>query len=147
MAILKGDKIVYAIRFEDELGSGQILRALYQTAGSRSKSRDEVEINTKDIDGADYGKKTETVSFEGLVSTDDPALEQIERHLDEALFAEILEINIDTLDAKVGKYMISSLDFDYPDDESATYSFDGRLIGNTTKETLVEVPEGASTID
>jgi len=147
LAILKGDKIVYAIRFQDESAEEQVMRALYQTAGSRSKTRDEVEINTKDIDGADYGKKTETVTFEGLISTDDPALEQIERHLDEALFAEILEINTDTLEAKVGKYMISSLNFDYPDDESATYSFDGRLIGNTTKETLTELPEGATTID
>ena len=147
MAILKGDKVVYAIRFTDEMSAEQMLRVLYQTSGSRSKSRDEIEISTKDIDGVDYGKKEETISFEGLMGTDDPALEQLERHIDEALYAEILEINIETLEAKAGKYMISSLDFDYPDDESATYSFEGKLIGNTTKETLTEAPVGATTID
>jgi len=147
MAILKGDKIVYAIRFTDDISSEKTLRVLYQTSGSRSKSRDEIEVNTKDIDGVDYGKKEETVSFEGLMGTDDPTLEQLERHLDEALFAEILEINIDTLEAKAGKYMISSLDFEYPDEESATYSFEGKLVGNTTRETLTEAPAGATTID
>ncbi len=147
MAVLKGDKIVFAIRFTDAQSEEKTLRVLYQTTGSRSKSRDEIEVNTKDIDGVDYGKKEETVSFEGLMGTDDPALEQLERHIDEALFAEILEINIDTLEAKVGKYMISSLEFEYPDEENATYSFEGKLIGKTTKETLTSVPEGATTID
>ena len=147
MAILKGDKIVYAIRFTDEESAEQTLRVLYQTSGGRSISSDEVEISTKDIDGSDYGKITETISFEGLVSTDDPALEQLEAHLKGKKFAEILEINIDTLKAKAGKYMISSLDFEYPDDESATYSFEATLIGNTTEETLTEAPEGATTID
>lgn len=147
MAILKGDKIVYAIRFTDELSAEQTLRVLYQTTGGRSISSDEVEIATKDIDGSDYGKITETINFEGLVSTDDPALEQLKAHLKGKKFAEILEINIDTLKAEVGKYMISSLDFEYPDDESATYSFEATLVGATSEETLTEAPAGATTID
>lgn len=147
MGILKGDKIVYAIRFKDETSSEKMLRVLYQTSGSRSISADEVEISTKDIDGTDYGKVTESISFEGLLGTDDPALEQMKAHIKGKKFAEILEINIDTLKAEVGKYMISSLDFEYPDDESATYSFDAKLSGVTTDETLTEVPEGATTID
>jgi len=147
MAILKGDKIVYAIRFKDETSAEKMLRVLYQTSGSRSISADEVEISTKDIDGTDYGKVTESISFEGLLGTDDPALEQMKAHIKGKKFAEILEINIDTLKAEVGKYMISSLDFEYPDDESATYSFDAKLSGVTTDETLTEVPEGATTID
>lgn len=145
MAILKGQEIVYAVRFTE--GTEQTLRVLYQTSGGRSKSRDEIDIATKDVDATDYGKKTETISFEGLMSTDDPALEQLEKHIDDATFAEILEININTLEAKVGKYMVSSFDVDYPDDESATYSFEAKLIGNTTRETLVDVPEGATTIE
>lgn len=145
MAILKGDKIVYAIRFTE--GTENMLRVLYQTTGGRSISADEVEISTKDIDGSDYGKVTETINFEGLMGTDDPALEQLKAHIKGKKFAEILEINIDTLEAEVGKYMISSLDFEYPDDDSATYSFEATLVGNTTEETLVEVPEGATTID
>lgn len=145
MAILKGDKIVYAIRFTE--GTEQTLRVLYQTTGGRSITADEVEVSTKDIDGSDYGKITETISFEGLMSTDDPALAQLEAHIKGKKFAEILEINIDTSEAKVGKYMISSLDFEYPDDESATYSFEATLIGSTTDETLTAVPDGATTID
>ncbi len=147
MAILKGDKIVYAIRFTDELTTEQTLRVLYQTTGGRSISSDEVEIATKDIDGSDYGKITETINFEGLVGTDDPALEQLKAHLKGKKFAEILEINIDTLKAESGRFMISSLDFEYPDDESATYSFEATLIGETTEETLTEAPAGATTID
>lgn len=142
MAILKGQEIVYAVRFADET-----LRVLYQTSGGRSKSRDEIDVATKDIDGTDYGKKTETISFEGLMSSDDPALEQLEKHIDDATFAEILEININTLEAKVGTYMVSSFDVEYPDDDSATYSFEAKLVGNTKKETLVEIPEGATTIN
>jgi len=147
MAIIKGQQVVFAVRFEDELSAEQTLRVLYQTSGGRSKTREELEISTKDIDGTDYGKKEETISFEGLMSDDDPALTQLEKHIDDATFAEILEININTLEAKVGKYMLSSFDVEYPDDESATYSFDAKLIGNTSVETLVEVPEGATTID
>lgn len=147
MAIIKGQQVVFAVRFEDELSAEQTLRVLYQTSGGRSKTREELEISTKDIDGTDYGKKEETISFEGLMSDDDPALAQLEKHIDDATFAEILEININTLEAKVGKYMLSSFDVEYPDDESATYTFDAKLIGNTTVETLVEVPEGATTID
>lgn len=146
MAILKGDKIVYAIRFTDELTSEQTLRVLYQTTGGRSISSDDVEINTKDIDGVDYGNTTETVSFEGLMSTDDPALDRLKSDIRNKRFVEILEINIDTLEAEVGDYKINSLDFEYPDEESATYSFDATLIGETSEETLSEVPEGATTI-
>lgn len=147
MAILKGQDKVFAVRFTDGESAEQTLRVLYQTSGGRSKSRDEIDIATKDIDGTDYGRLTETISFEGLVSTDDPALEQLEKHIDDATFAEILEININTLEAKVGSYMISSFDVEYPDDDSATYSFEARLIGTTTTETLATVPGGATTLD
>lgn len=147
MAILKGQEIVYAVRFTGTLPGDKTLRVLYQTSGGRSKSRDEIDVATKDIDGTDYGKKTETISFEGLMSTDDPALIQLEKHIDDATFAEILEININTLDAKVGTYMVSSFDVEYPDDDSATYSFEAKLVGNTTKETLESIPEGATTIN
>lgn len=147
MGILKGQEVVFAVRFKGTDDADETLRVLYQTSGGRSKSRDEVEISTKDIDGTDYGKKTETIAFEGLMSTDDPALTQLEKHIDDATFAEILEININTLTAKVGKYMVSNFDVEYPDDESATYSFDAKLTGNTSEEVLTEIPAGATTID
>lgn len=147
MAILKGDKKIFAIRFMDETSQEQLLRVLYQTTGGRSISADELEIATKDIDGSDYGRITETISFEGLVSVDDPALKQLEAHIKGKKFAEILEINTDTSEAIVGKYMISSLDFEYPDDENATYTFEATLIGETWEETLTEIPEGATTLD
>lgn len=147
MGILKGQIIVYAVRIQDVGDADTSLRVLYQTSGGRSKTRGEIEISTKDISGVDYGLKEETISFEGLMSTDNPAVIQLEKHLDEGTYAEILEINTDTLGAKVGKYMISNFDVEYPNEESATYSFDAKLIGDTTSEELTVVPEGATTID
>ena len=146
MPILKGQEIVYAVRFTNGVDTESTLRVLYQTSGGRSKSRDEIDIATKDLDGTDYGKKTETISFEGLMSTDDPALTQLEKHIDDATYAEILEININTLEAKVGTYMVSTFDVEYPDDESATYSFEAKLIGNTVVETLASIPAGATSL-
>lgn len=147
MPILKGEKIVYAVRFTDELSQQQILRVLYQTTGGRSYEADEIEVNTKDIDGVDYGAITESISFEGLMATDDPAIEHLKDCIKTKKLAEILEINTDTKEAEVGKYMISSLEFEYPDEDNATYSFEATLVGSTTKETLTEVPAGATSID
>lgn len=140
--VIKGSNVVFAVRFTDELSAVQTLRVLNQTAGSRSKERDEIELNTKDIEGSDYGKKTESISFEGLITKDDGALEYLESCIDDALYAEILEINLETKLAKVGSYMVSSLEYDYSDDESATYSFEATLSGTTAEETLVVVPSG-----
>lgn len=142
MGITKGKDVVFAVRVPDD----QTLRVLYQTDGGRSKEREEEEINTKDIDAVAYGKKTETISFEGLLSNEDPALKSLEQAIDDAEYAEILEINTKTLEAKVGMYMVSNFDVTFPNDESATYSFDAKIIGNTRNETLTEVPEGATEV-
>ncbi|MEK5323369.1 phage major tail protein, TP901-1 family [Aeribacillus sp. FSL M8-0254] len=147
MAVLKGEKIIYAVRFTDELSQQQILRVLYQTTGGRSYEADEVEVNTKDIDGVDYGAVTESISFEGIMATDDPAIDYLKDCIKTKKLAEILEINTDTKEAEVGKYMISSLEFEYPDEDNATYSFEATLVGSTTNETLTEVPAGATSID
>ena len=147
MPVLKGEKIVYAVRFTDEQSQQQILRVLYQTTGGRSYEADEIEVNTKDIDGVDYGAVTESISFEGIMATDDPAIDYLKDCIKTKKLAEILEINTDTKEAEVGKYMISSLEFEYPDEDNATYSFEATLVGSTTKETLTEVPAGATTID
>lgn len=147
MAVLKGEKIIYAVRFTDEMSQQQILRVLYQTTGGRSYEADEVEVNTKDIDGVDYGAVTESISFEGIMATDDPAIDYLKDCIKTKKLAEILEINTDTKEAEVGKYMISSLEFEYPDEDNATYSFEATLVGSTTNETLTEVPAGATSID
>lgn len=146
MAILKGKDIVYAVRVPNSDGTSTTLRVLYQTSGSRSKERDEVDVSTKDIIGSAYGLKTETISFEGLMSADDPALQALEAAIDNAKYPEILEINVNTMKAKVGKYMISSFEVEYPGDDNATYSFEASLVGNTTEETLTTVPAGATEI-
>lgn len=143
--ILRGGDKVFAIRLNAT--NGQTLRVLYQTDGGRDITADEVEINTKDIDGTDYGTVTEEVNFEGYVGREDPALDALKADLRGKKFAEILEINVNTLEAEVGRYMISNLSFGFPDKESATYSFTAKLTGNITQETLIDVPEGASTID
>lgn len=146
MAILKGKDVVYAVRVPGEGGTSTTLRVLYQTSGSRSKERDDVDVSTKDISGSAYGLKTETISFEGLMSVDDPALQALEDAIDNAEYPEILEINVNTMKAKVGKYMISSFEVEYPGDDNATYSFEASLVGNTTEETLTTVPAGATEI-
>lgn len=138
--VIKGSNVVFAVRFTE--GTEQLLRVLNQTGGSRSKERDAIELNSKDIEGSDYGRKTETISFEGLLTEDDGALAYLESCIDDALFAEILEINIVTKLAKVGTYMVGSLEYDYSDDESATYSFEATLSGDVTEETLTTVPAG-----
>lgn len=142
--VIKGSNVVFAVRFTE--GTEQLLRVLNQTGGSRSKERDEIEINTKDLEASDYGRKTETISFEGLITKDDGALAHLESALDDAEYVEILEINIETLEAKAGTYMISSLEYDYSDDESATYSFEAKLSGDIATETLVSVPDGDSVV-
>lgn len=141
--VLRGSNKVFAVRFTE--GTEQMLRVLNQTGGSRSKERDSIDINTKDIHAVDYGGKTETISFEGLITDGDAALAHLEDAIDNKDFVEILEINLETLEAKVGEYMISSLEYDYPDEESATYSFEAQLIGDTTTETLTIAPEGDTT--
>lgn len=140
--IKHGSKTVYAARFTDSESQVQTLRVLNQTGGSRSKEYDDVEISTKDLSGVDYGEKTETVSFEGLVTRDDPALAKIEELADAKQFVEILEIDIDSLKAKVGSYKVNSLEFEYPNDDSASYSFEATLFGDVTEETLTTVPAG-----
>lgn len=140
--IIKGSNVVFAVRYTDDLSAVQTLRVLNQTGGTRSKERDEIELNSKDVNGSDYGKKTESISFEGLLTTGDEAFAYLESCIDDALYAEILEINIDTLAAKAGMYMISALEKDYTDDESATYSFDAKLSGDITEEVLSILPAG-----
>ena len=80
------------------------------------------------------------------MAKDDPALEALESAIDDGEFVEILEIDINTLEAKVGKYMISTFDVEYPGDDNATYSIEASLVGETKTETLAEVPEGAKDI-
>lgn len=140
--IIKGSNIVFAVRFTDELSAEQTLRVLNQTGGSRSKERDEIELNSKDVNGTEYGKKTESISFEGLLTEGDGAFDYLDSCINDAQYAEILEINIETKAAIVGLYMVSSLETDFSDDESATYSFEAKLSGETTNETLTLVPAG-----
>ena len=127
--IKRGNSIIYAIRFTDELDGSKTLRVLNQTGGSRSQSYDEIEISTKDVSGSDYGKKTETVSFEGLVTRGDVALKKINYMADNKQYVEILEIDVDAKEATVGSYKIDTIDFEYPNDESVTYSIEAKLFG------------------
>lgn len=138
--VINGSKKVFAVRFTE--GTEQLLRVLNQTGGSRSKERESIDINTKDISASDYGRKTESISFEGLMTEGDAAYAYLDSAIDDGEYVEILEINTETLEAKVGQYMISSLEEEYPDDDSATYTFEATLIGDTTTETLATLPIG-----
>ncbi len=140
--IKRGAATVYATRFTDELDGKQTLRVLNQTGGNRNQSYDEIEISTKDIEGSDYGKKTETISFEGLVTKGDVALRKINEMADNKQFVEILEIDTDSKEAVVGSYKINSIDYDYPNDDSVAYTIEAKLFGNKATESLTDVPTG-----
>lgn len=142
--IKRGNTVVYAIRFQDELDGAQTLRVLNQTGGNRSQTYDEIEISTKDIEGSDYGKKTETVGFEGLVTRGDVALQKINEMADNKQYVEILEIDTETKEAVVGSYKIDSIELEYPNDDSVTYTIEAKLFGSKKTETLVTVPAGAT---
>jgi TP901-1 family phage major tail protein len=139
-----GDDFLFAVVIPDEAGGTETTaRVFNQTDGGRTIEADSVDLSTKDKTGSSYGAVTESVSLEGVLTQDDPAIPFIENAIRGRRFIEILKINSRTLDAERGSYMLSNFEDTYSNGEFANYSLEASLNGSVTKETLTEVPEGA----
>lgn len=138
----RGDEFLFAVEVEDTLGV-KLIRPFNQTGGSTSLSADEMELDSKDKSGSDYGKVSQSVSLEGIITEGDEFVAYIKAAIRGKRFVKIYEINTRTKEAEYGYYMISTFDREFSNGDFATYTLDGSLVGDVIEETLVEVPEGA----
>lgn len=142
-AEFQGEEFIYAVTIKDETGVGTVSRPFNQTDGSSTLEFDEVELNTKDKSGSGYGKKSETVSLEGVLTEGDPFPKWLKKEIKKRQLIEITEINTRTKETEKGMYMITSFERTYSNGENAQYSLEGKLNGEITEGTATEVPEGA----
>ncbi|KRT89356.1 phage major tail protein, TP901-1 family [Bacillus sp. GM2] len=134
----RGEEFIYAV-----VTKSGLLRPFNQTDGSTSISADTIDLDTKDKTGSDYGKVTQELSLEGVITEGDVFVDEVEEAMWNKEFVEIYEINTRTKVAKKGNYMLSSFEKTYSNGDFATYSLGANLNGKLTKETLTEVPDGA----
>ncbi|MBO0962022.1 phage major tail protein, TP901-1 family [Neobacillus sp. MM2021_6] len=140
----RGEEILFAVSIPPETtGEPTIVRPFNQTGGSTNISADSIDLDTKDKTGSDYGKVTQEVSLEGVLSEGDPFIPYIKKAIRKKEFVKIYEIDTRTKKAESGMYMISSFEKSFGNGDFATYSLSGSLNGEVTEETLTEVPEGA----
>lgn len=138
----RGDDFLYLVEVED--GNGSTTRRFFnQTDGSSSIEADDIELDTKDKTGSDYGSVTETVSIEGVLTKGDPAIPYIKRAIRTKQMVNIIEVNTRELEAEEGLYKISTFEQTNSNGEYATYSIEAALNGTIRETTLTEVPEGA----
>lgn len=136
----KGSDFLYLVYVDDE---SKEFRIFNQTDGSSDSSADEIELDTKDKTGSDYGKVTHTLSIEGILTEDDTALTFIKKAQRQKKFVKIIEVNTRTDETEEGMYMLTSVNMTYSNGDYATYSIDAALNGSITEGTIAEVPEGA----
>lgn len=139
----RGDEILFAVAIPGETSGETLVRPFNQTSGSTSISADSIDLDTKDKSGSDYGKVTQEVSLEGVISEGDPFVDYIKNAIRAKEFVKIYEINTRTKKAEHGMYMISSFEKSFETGDFATYSLSGTLNGEVTEETLTEIPIGA----
>lgn len=139
--IFKGEEFVYLVEIEAE--GKKVVRPFDQTGGGTSISSDEIEIDTKDRTGTDYGKITQTVSLEGNLTEGDPFPAAIKKAIRAKEFVKIYEVNTRDLSAEYGMYMINSFDREFGNSDHATYSLEGTLFGDICETELTRLPDGA----
>lgn len=142
----KGDEFIYLV----EIPAGELdtppaknIRPFNQTGGSTTIEADSVELDTKDKSGSDYGKISQSVSLEGILTEGDEFIDYIKKAIRAKEFVKIIEVNTRDLTAESGMYMISSFERSFANGDFATYTLEGSLNGKVNAETLEEVPEGA----
>lgn len=133
----KGEEFIYAV------GEGDLMRGFNQTDGAHSISADEIELDTKDKTGSDYGKVTETHTIDGILTQDDPFIDYIKKALRNKELIPMHVINTRTLTAEKGQYMITTFDRSYSNGDFATWSLGVTLNGKVEEVKLEKVPEGA----
>ncbi|MED3649951.1 phage major tail protein, TP901-1 family [Heyndrickxia sporothermodurans] len=140
----RGDEFLYAVAIPGDTGE-TLIRPFNQTDGSTSIESDEIELDTKDKSGSDYGKVTQSISLEGIITEGDTFPDHIKTALRSKQFVKIYEINTRTKKAEAGNYMISSFERTFSNGDFATYSLEAALNGEVTESTLTEIPVGAPT--
>lgn len=147
MAIeFKGDEFLYLVEIPataEPVATAKNVRPFNQTGGSTSIEADSVELDTKDKSGSDYGKISQSVSLEGVITEGDEFIDYIKKAIRAKEFVKIYEVNTRDLSAESGMYMITSFERDFSNGDFATYTLEGALNGKVNAETLEEVPTGA----
>ncbi|MGZ3123915.1 phage major tail protein, TP901-1 family, partial [Bacillus subtilis] len=138
----RGEEILYAAVIETDAGE-KMIRPFNQTSGTTSIEADSIDLDTKDKTGSDYGKVTQSVSLEGVITEGDPFIKAMKKKIRNKEFVKIYEIDTRTKEAESGMYMISSFEREFGNGDFATYSLEGSLNGDVTEETLTEIPAGA----
>lgn len=142
----KGEEYVYLVEIEDDLAN-KVIRPFDQTGGSTSIAADEMEVDTKDRTGSDYGDVTQTVSLEGNLTEGDPFPDFIKKAIRAKEFVKIYEVNTRDLTAEYGMYMISTFDREFSNGDFATYTLDGTLFGDVCETVLTRIPAGAPALE
>lgn len=141
--MMRGDDFLIAAVIKSETNTDVLVRPFDQTDSSHSVEADEIEAASKDRTISDYGKVTETRSFEGIMAEGDPFPAAALKKLRNKEYIEIYEINKRTLKAEKGIYMITSFEKTASTGEFANYSLEVKLSGSVTEETVQEIPPGA----
>lgn len=136
----KGSDFLYLVYVDDEKKEFRIFN---QTDGGSDSSADEIELDTKDKSGSDYGSITHTINIEGILTKDDEAIKFIKKAQRQKKFVKIIEVDTTTEDTEEGMYMLTNVSMTYSNGDYATYSIDATLNGSITEGTILEVPEGA----
>lgn len=141
----KGEEFIYLVEIEDS--GKKIVRPFDQTGGSTSISADEIDIDTKDRTGSDYGKITQTISLEGNITEGDPFPKAMISAIRAKEYVKIYEVNTRDLTAEYGMYMVSTFDREFSNGDHATYSLDGTLMGDVCETKLNKMPDGAPALE
>src|SRR5690625_503571 len=107
--IYKGEEFLYLVETVTETDT-ELIRPFDQTGGGTSISADEIELDTKDRSGSDYGKVTQTISLEGNITEGDPFPDYIKKAMRNKEFVKIYEVNMRTKEAEYGMYMLTTFD-------------------------------------
>lgn len=138
----RGEEILFAVEIPAKEGE-TLIRPFNQTGGSTSIEADEIELDTKDKTGSDYGKITQTISLEGIITEGDTFPDYVKEAIRNKGFVKVYEINTRTKKAEHGLYMITSFEREFSNDDFATYSLEGTLNGSICTTDLDEIPTGA----
>jgi|SRR5690625_335419 len=141
----KGDDIIFLVKVKDE-ENGEMLRPFDQTGGSWGYEIDEIEIETKDRQGADYGNVSINVSLEGELVYEDPFIPAIEKAIENKKYVEIYRVDMITNKTKHGTFMISDFELEYETGDFATYNLEAQIFGDVCETELDEIPEGSPSI-
>lgn len=142
----RGDDFLYLIEVEDDDGES-VRRFFNQTDGSSTIEADDIELETKDKTGTDYGSVTEELSIEGVLTKDDPAIPFIRKSIRKKKFVRIIEVNTEDLSTEEGMYKIDSFEKTSSTGEFAEYTIEASLNGSIKEDELDELPDGATDED